>query len=169
MGDVVVAVDIRIRKAKLSEGDILTQISFESKKYWNYPDEYFEVWRDELTLTEEYIRNNIVYVVEQEDQVIGYFSIVYNPRDFSIDDVFVMEGYWLEHIFILPKYIGQGIGSEMIDYAKKVCKDIGCERLYVLSDPNVRTFYFKVGAEYIRESSSNIEERSVALFELKIS
>jgi hypothetical protein len=46
---------LSVREASPSEGKILTDISFASKQYWNYPNEYFEIWKDELTISPAYI------------------------------------------------------------------------------------------------------------------
>jgi hypothetical protein len=40
-----------IRQASQADCEILTEISVSSKNYWNYPKEYFEIWKDELTIT----------------------------------------------------------------------------------------------------------------------
>ncbi len=37
------------------------------KNYWNYPDEYYEIWKKELTITQDYISKNDVYVYEQNN------------------------------------------------------------------------------------------------------
>lgn len=42
---------IVIRRAIIAESGDLTSISFASKRYWNYPEEYFNVWEKELTIT----------------------------------------------------------------------------------------------------------------------
>src|SRR5690242_4515180 len=91
-----------IRKALEHESDVLTDISFSSKRYWNYPEEYFDVWKDELTITPAYINRNLVCVAEVNGQIVGYLSIVEVENDFWAGTVFVKKGYWLEHIFIRP-------------------------------------------------------------------
>ncbi len=48
--------DLR-EKLRAEEAEILTEISFQSKGYWDYPPEYFDIWKDELTITGDYIRN----------------------------------------------------------------------------------------------------------------
>lgn len=71
-----------------------------------------------------------------------------------IDDnmVFVKKGFWVEHIFIDPGFIGKGISC-----------------LYIFSDPYAVGFYDNIGANYCGESPSSIEGRTVALYQLKIS
>ena len=147
----------------------MTDISFASKRYWNYPEEYFAVWKDELTITPSYIQNNIVYIAELDGQAVGYFSLVEVKEDFWAGKVFVNKGIWLEHIFILPTVIGKGIGSQLIAALRKKCKELLVEKVYIFSDPNAKGFYDKIGACYIGESPSSIEGRTVSLYTLTIS
>ncbi len=49
-----------IRQAIPTDSKILTDISFAAKNYWNYPQEYFEIWKEELTITDEYIDKGAV-------------------------------------------------------------------------------------------------------------
>jgi maltose O-acetyltransferase len=157
-----------IRKAFPEENEVLTEISFASKHFWNYPEDYFEVWKAELTITSEYIQKNILNIAEQDDKILGYYSLVKNNRDFWAGRVFVMKGYWLEHIFIRPEFIRKGIGTQLIRDVQKTCKELGIKRIYIFSDPNAKGFYEKIGADYIKESPSSIEGRTVSLFEMKI-
>lgn len=157
-----------IRKAKDTESDNLTSISFASKRYWNYPEEYLKVWEKELTITTKYIQENIVFVADADDMAVGYFSIVEVKEDFWAGQVFVKKGFWLEHIFIMPEFIGKRIGSELIAYAKDYCKKNKIERLNIFSDPYAKGFYDKIGAKYIKESPSSINGRTVSLYELAV-
>jgi hypothetical protein len=54
-----------IRPAKIQEAEILTKISFDSKGYWGYPKEFYDVWAKELTINSDYITNNDVFVFEK--------------------------------------------------------------------------------------------------------
>ncbi|CUH97381.1 hypothetical protein P22_3509 [Propionispora sp. 2/2-37] len=157
-----------VREADLSESHILTDISFAAKRYWNYPKAYFEIWKDELTITPEYIQNNKVCVAEVDGRVVGYFSLVEVKRDFWAGRVFVNAGFWLEHIFIQPEYIGRGIGTQLINYLEAMCRELGVDKVRIFSDPNANGFYDKMSARYLGESPSSIEGRTVSLYELDI-
>jgi len=159
---------INIRRAKKDENNILTEISFASKHYWNYPEEYFEIWKGELTISESYIGENRVFVAEYNDIVIGYFSIIEVREDFWAGTVFVKQGFWLEHIFIMPDYIKKGTGSKLIKFATKYCKENNIELLNIFSDPNAKGFYENIGAKYISEYESSIANRTVSLYEYTI-
>jgi hypothetical protein len=43
-----------IEFANVNNSERLTEIAFSAKKYWNYPNEYYEIWKNELTINEEY-------------------------------------------------------------------------------------------------------------------
>ena len=160
--------ELTIRRALATDALFLTSISFGAKRYWNYPEEYFEVWHDELTITEDYIEQNIVYVAQKKDTIIGYFSIVEVNQEHWNGEVFISRGYWLDHIYIRPAYIRSGIGTELMEYAQEYCRENGIEKLYIFSDPFANGFYEKLGATYIKESPSSIENRTVSLYEYRI-
>ncbi len=126
--------NIVIRAASYKDSDVLTAISFAAKRHWNYPDEYFDVWKDELTITPSYIQKHIVYVAERSGQAVGYFSLVEVKTDFRAGKILINKGTWLEHIFILPEYIGKGIGTQLIDFMKIKCKEMNIGTIHIFSD-----------------------------------
>lgn len=160
--------EMTIRRAEENEDELLTALSFASKHVWNYPKEYFNVWKNELTITKDYIRNNQVYIAAIEKQVTGYFSIVKVANDFYSGDVFVKKGFWLEHLFIKPEFIKKGIGTRLIQFAVDLCRGNGVRTLNIFADPNAAGFYNKIGADYIGESPSSIKNRNVMVYQLNI-
>lgn len=163
--------DVIIRNAETGEAETLTELSFASKAIWNYPAEYFEVWKDELTITPDYIAQNKVFVAENAafgcgQRIIGYLSITKVENDFFAGKVFVSQGYWLEHLFIHPDFIGKGIGRKLVNFAKDFCCKNGIRCLRIFSDPHAGGFYEKIGAGFIGESPSSIEGRNVQTYEL---
>lgn len=159
---------IQIKKANDSDSKILTDIAFSAKRHWNYPDEYFGIWKDELTITEEYIRQNVVYKAFVEDLVLGFYSVVENKSDFYSGEIFVQKGFWLEHIFIRPDYLRFGIGRQLIDHAKNLSKKMGINNLLIFVDPYARGFYDKIGAKFLYDSKSSIPNRLISVYDLKI-
>lgn len=158
--------DLHIKKARRDEHPVLTEISFAAKKYWNYPPEYFEIWKEELTISEDYIEKNSVFTADIDGRIAGYYSVTYNPEDFYAGEVFVAKGYWLEHIFLRPEFIGKGIGRRLISHCKKEASGRGIKKLFIFSDPYSRGFYEKIGARFLHESPSSIKGRLIPVFEL---
>jgi maltose O-acetyltransferase len=159
---------IQISKAQNSDAEVLTDISFAAKKHWKYPDSYYDLWRDELTITKDYIQQNIVFKALYMNLVIGFYSITENKDDFYSGDTFVKKGFWLEHLFIKPEYHKQGIGVLMINHAKQVSRDSGIRDLFIFVDPYAKGFYDKVGAEYLYDSKSSIPGRMIPVYGLRI-
>lgn len=159
---------IAILKAIDSDSDKLTEISFAAKRHWNYPDNYYDLWKDELTITDEYIKQNIVYKALLDDLTLGFYSIVENKSDYYSGEIFVKKGFWLEHIFIIPEYHKIGIGSLMIEHARKISTIIGINYMMIFVDPCAKGFYDKIGADYLYETKSSIPGRLIPVYDLKV-
>lgn len=157
-----------IRRASHNESDMLTSIAFASKRYWKYPETYFDVWKDELTITSAYINRNDVHIARVDGMAVGFFSIVEIDEDFQTGDLLVRKGFWLDHIFVHPDFIGKRVGTELISFAKELCRQRNISCLYILSDPNAKGFYERIGAQFIEEVPSNIEGRTVSLYKFPI-
>jgi GNAT superfamily N-acetyltransferase len=159
---------ITIRRAKTNEYARLTQLSWASKQIWAYEEALFDVFKKEITLTPAYIAANDVFVAEENGDIAGYFSITAVTDGFYAGKVWVEKGFWLEHLFIHPQYIGKGIGRSLVSYAKELCRQKGIQRLRLFGDPHADGFYEKTGAVYFGKSPSSIEGRTVSVFEYAI-
>jgi GNAT superfamily N-acetyltransferase len=157
---------IKITKAKQSDHQILTNISFSAKMHWDYPDHYFDLWKNELTITEEYIEQNIVYKANYNEIVIGFYSIIENKSDFYTNGIFIQKGFWLEHIFIVPEYHGNGVGRLLINHARYISNEKGISNLMIFVDPYARGFYEKIGAQYLFDSKSSVPGRLIPVYNL---
>jgi GNAT superfamily N-acetyltransferase len=149
-----------IRQARQNEAKVLTRISFASKGHWHYPQEYFEIWKKELTIRPDYIEKNDVFVYELDGFAAGFYSIVELPEDMDISGIKIRKGFWLDHMFIEPEHIGKGMGSKMFHHLRKVCTAKGISKLGILADPHARGFYEKMGCDYVMEIPSTIENRT---------
>ncbi len=159
---------VDIQPAVSSEAQMLTDIAFAAKRYWDYPQSYFDIWTDELTITPEYIKKNKVFTVKIDNRIVGFCSIREVEEDSYIGEIFVNKGFWLDHLFIDPEYIGMGVGNQLMDYVNFYCKDRRISNLFIFSDPFAKGFYDKVGAKYVRESPSSIPGRTLPVYEYVI-
>lgn len=157
-----------IRPAKANEFQILTTISFDSKGYWGYPKEYFDIWKNELTIRSEYIEKNEVFVFEDDSKIAGYYSIVEVEENIEVSESVLSRGFWLEHMFLLPSYIGKGIGAKMFAHICETCLSRGIHELRILADPNAKGFYEKMGCQYQKEFPSTIPNRTIPWLVLKV-
>ncbi|WP_338841050.1 hypothetical protein [Flavobacterium ginsenosidimutans] len=65
---------MNIQKAKTEDHIRLTEITKKSKAHWGYSDEQMEKWNNNLTITRDYIEENPVFNLIDENQIIGYYS-----------------------------------------------------------------------------------------------
>ena len=147
-----------IVKAELDDHEILTDITRKSKKYWGYSDVQMRKWTDLLTITTEYIALNTVYKLLVDNSIIGYYSY------FSLDENTIR----LDNLFVLPDYIGCGIGKVlMTDFLDKI-KVKHAQRIILDSDPNATCFYEKFGFMQIGKIQSSISDRFLPIMELTL-
>ncbi len=159
---------IQISKANVTDSDILTDIAFSAKRHWGYPDEYFQIWNNELTITKDYIHQNIIYKAHIDDLIFGFYSIIENKSDFYSGEILVKKGFWLEHIFIKPEYHRMGIGRLLIEHVISISRKIGISELLIFVDPYARGFYDRIGAEFLYESKSSIPGRLIPVYKINL-
>ncbi len=91
---------LSIRIAKMNESEILSNIAARSEAYWGYDSIYMEKFRTIYKVTEEFISKNTIFVIEEGNDIIGFY-VVLTENDMNS----------LEYFFIEPQYIGQGYGK----------------------------------------------------------
>ena len=88
-------------------------------------------------------------LAELEGQAVGFALFFYNYSTFL-----TQPGTYLEDIFVLPEYRGQGIGKALLTYVAKQAVSRGCGRLeWSVLDWNTPAiaFYRRMGASILEE------------------
>ena len=152
---------IIFRDARPDESNKLTQLSLASKAYWGYPKDWIALWTEELTITPNYIKKNMVVVAEENTELLGYISIIEDTLQKKMSIENISRGFFLDYMFIHPSHIKKGIGKKLFEIATHWCRERQIKQLYIDSDPNAKEFYEKMGAVSIGEiSSDKIEGRT---------
>jgi len=139
---------IHIREAHPDEADTLTDIAIKAKSHWGYAPEQIEAWREFLTFTPDYVRDNKVWVAVIDGQIAGVAGVERHE-----DEVI------LEHLWVSPEHIGQGIGKRLFLHVAEH------EPEFVFtSDPHADAFYIKRGAVKIGEVESTLQGRMLTKF-----
>jgi GNAT superfamily N-acetyltransferase len=146
----------RIRRATPADAAMLTEFSLRSKAVWNYPPEWMETFRPELTLTPERLETIPAFVLEVDGRAVGYYSLL--PR--SADEV------ELWHLFVRPGTLRRGYGSRLFTHAMSTAAELGYRRVVIQSDPNAAGFYERQGARKVSDIPSCIPNRTIPLFEV---
>lgn len=155
---VVNRLEMNIEKTTRKDAQDLTELTIRSKSYWNYGEKQIQAWRDELTITEQYINENQVYKLVCEGSLIGFYA--YKAE--SETDI------KLNFLFVEPKYIGKGFGkSLMIDFLNRIGHS-EFKRVLVDADPNAEQFYSRLGFRVIGKLKSAIKDRFLPIMELEL-
>ena len=153
-----------IRRANIDEFEVLTEISFDAKRYWNYPQEYYDIWKDELTITKNYIESNEVFLFEENNIIKAYYSLIHLEKDLSISGIVLQRGWWLEHMFLRQYFIKKGIGSQLFDHMIGFLENKAISKINILVDPKAAGFYKRMGCDFIEEYPSSIEGRTTPYY-----
>ncbi|WP_226537478.1 GNAT family N-acetyltransferase [Fictibacillus halophilus] len=146
-----------VRKAEVQDSNTLSILAYSSKAYWGYDRDFLEKCIDDLKVSEEYIKNNPVYVMEDSTRVIAYYS-------------FSLTNTKLDALFIDPSYIGKGVGKRLwMDILIKA-KELELREFTLDSDPHAEGFYLKMGAQKVGYSKSTVfPDRELPLMKVTVS
>lgn len=143
--------DIRIRDALPEQAKALTQIAIDAKSHWGYSSEQMAVWIPEfLTISSDYIEQHHVWIATMDDGQIGGFAAI-EVRD---------HGAILEHLWVSPDYMGQGIGKKLFLHVTRIFPEFT-----FTSDPHADTFYEHMGAHKIGVYPSSLQDRNLTMFQ----
>jgi ribosomal protein S18 acetylase RimI-like enzyme len=67
---------------------------------------------------------------------------------------------WIENLWVLPDYMGKGIGRELFLHALELARQRSCKTLQLEADPNAIGFYEKMGMSKIGERHSEVNGQS---------
>lgn len=126
-----------IRRAKEDEAEILTDLAIKSEGYWGYDADYMERFKAIYKVTEEFIKNNPTFVIKEDNIIIGFYGLLIGKEKTE-----------LEYLFIEPNYIGKGYGKILWNHMISICKELGIKELIIVTSPQAKDFYVKMGAVY---------------------
>lgn len=126
---------MEILRASSNYHKILTDITIDSKAFWGYSQNQIEIWKDDLTISENYINKNEVYKLILKNEIIEYYSILkINESVFKLDN-----------LFLYQKYIGKGYGNILMKHFLEKVKFLEGKEIILDSEPNAEEFYTKLG------------------------
>jgi len=143
---------LQLRRASPEQADALSRIALAAKAHWGYPEHWMQIWRPQLTFAPEYFEANESWVVEMEGNPIAFYTLQ-NKEGIA----------WIEHLWVLPEYMSQGIGRQLFLHATSLAVERGYKILQLEADPNAIGFYEKMGMYKIGERHSEVEGQSRAL------
>ncbi|NMB58327.1 MAG: GNAT family N-acetyltransferase [Chloroflexi bacterium] len=131
---------IEIIRAIPEESENLKQIAVLSKSHWGYPEALISKWAQTAIITPQAIEEDRVFKACADGVVIGWYRLT--PR-LPVNE--------LEDLWVLPEYIGKGVGRTLFEHAVIQAKSTGAGQLELAADPNAEPFYTHMGCRKIGE------------------
>jgi len=144
-----------IVSADFLEAEELTQIALKSKAFWGYSSELIDSWRADLTVTTKTIKTCNVYKFVIDEVAVGFY-VLNNPKE---------EFVKLEMLFVLPKFIGKGIGKKLLTHALEKAIFFNVKAIALVADPNAIPFYTSQGFVEKEQIGSAILGRFLSLMQ----
>ena len=115
----------------------LSQIAAASKAHWGYPPAWLERWRTALTIAPaDLTRWTVRVATDAEGRLLGFVAMsAAQPR------------WEVEHLWVHPRAMGQGIGRLLLRYALREAHAAGAIGLAIDADPHAADFYLHCGAQ----------------------
>ena len=139
---------MNIRSAAPEEASTLTTIALDAKRYWGYPEHWIKHWESDLTISSDFIRDNHVYVAEENGEIRGFYALCVAGDKAE-----------LEHMWVKPAVIGTGVGKEMFLDAMERAAKLNVDAVEISSDPNAAEFYKRMGATQIGEVDAPVDDQ----------
>lgn len=137
-----------IRRALAADSQLLSDLAYHSEAYWGYDLDYMEKFRSFYQVTGEFINNSETYVLENQNRTVGFYGLLGDDKENS-----------LEYFFIESKSIGKGYGKllwkHLIDFT---CKNLGIDEFLIITSPQAKDFYIKLGAVSLGEVESLLKK-----------
>lgn len=152
---------MKIIRAQKNDAKHLTELTLRSKNYWNYGKQQIEEWKEELTISEDYIEENEIFqLVNYEDQKTLFGFYAYN----NLDDKNVK----LNFLFLEPQFIGKGHGQKLLSDCIERVKTLGYHSITLDADPNATAFYQRNGFKVVGKLQSSIKDRFLPIMKLSL-
>lgn len=146
-----------IRPASADEASVLTKIAHDAKRHWGYPEHWIKHWESDLTISSDFIRDNHVYVAEEDGEIQGFYALAVAGSKAE-----------LEHMWVTPARIGTGVGKDLFLDAMERAAALNVSAVEMSADPNAAGFYKRMGATQIGETDASLDGQNRTLPRLKI-
>jgi GNAT superfamily N-acetyltransferase len=126
----------RIVRAAPELAGALTEIALAGKRHWRYPERWIEAWTPALTISPAYVAAHPTYAALAGGAAVGFYALV--PTDGG--------RIQLDHLWLVPGWIGRGLGRILFDHAMACAGSLGAHTVWLEAEPNAEPFYRHMGA-----------------------
>ena len=143
--------------ANFEDAELLSSLSYSSKKFWGYSDELMDLWKSDLEISKEYILKNKVVKVFEGDNLLGFFALI-------IDEELNAE---LDHLWLKPENIKRNYGRQIFQHIIDKLASEGFNKMTLLAEPYATGFYEKMNGKVIGKFQSKISGRFLDIYEFQ--
>lgn len=136
-----------IRRAATGDAARLTAIAHAAKSHWDYPQTWIRSWSEQLTVTEDYVAAQRVFLIEERGETLGFYAL--SGRGATLE---------LDHLWIDPSGMGRGLGRDLLEHACAEARHAGARAIEIDSDPYAEGFYERMGARRIGKTPAPMDE-----------
>ena len=136
-----------ILAAEGHEASELSRISIESESYWGYDSDFMDKFKVIYQVTDDFIRKNPTFILYEDGRIIGFYSLLIKQ-----------EGNIIDFFYIEPQCIGKGYGEKMWNHLENYCKGHNIKDFTLVTSPQAKEFYEKMGAIQIGEVESSLRK-----------
>ena len=144
--------------AEKEDSKLLSSTAFNSKKNWGYSIDLMNLWKEDLEITEEYIRKNKTVKAFDEKIFLGFFAIK------KIDN----QNAELDHLWLKPENIKKNYGREIFSHILEYLSSNGIEKMTLIAEPNAIGFYQKMNGIPVGKFQSKVSGRVLDIYEFEI-
>ena len=163
-GHATARVPTTIRRAVAGDAPALTVIAHAAKRHWGYDERWIAAWKGALTVDSVFLDRAEVFVAVRRaetgaERLLGFHAFVVSDGRAS-----------LEHLWISPEHMGQGIGRLLVDHARQHALELGAASMMIESDPNSEAFYARLGARRVGDVPADVlgVSRSLPLMQMEL-
>ncbi len=141
--------NVRIRSLLIEDLAEANALIHASKAFWKEDPQYLSAALKVLSLNPASLSEMALFGLCDEDEgdLLGVFGIATD-----------LDEWKLEHLWIRPACMGQGLGEMAMAHVKHLAKCRGIQGLRILPEPQSEGFYTKIGAEF----TGNIKSSRIA-------
>lgn len=143
--------------AVVDDAEELSNLANRSKRHWGYSKESMELWKQSLTITEDFLEKHTVIKAMLEDEIVGFFALE------EIQPTTQIAQYWVD-----TPFMRKGYGSEMFNYLKSFLKSKEVEKVNLLLDPNGLNFFKKRGGVVLDKVEHKVKNKFLYKVEVPI-
>lgn len=136
-----------VERAQAGDSGALSDLAARSEAHWGYDAGFMERFRTIYGLSGDFINSNPTFTAQENDRIVGFYALVEGEPVTS-----------LEYFFIEPEYIGKGYGKELWKHMVQSCRKFGIRELDIVTSPQAKAFYTKLGAVQVGEVESLVRE-----------